>query len=518
MEDFKPLRDQDPSNIGSYAVIRRLGSGGQGTVYLVRTSNGALVALKLLHAHFAGDETAQSRFLREVDAARRVSAYTARVLDLGTHRGVPYVVSEYIPGESLASYISREGPLQSDPLHRLASGTLIALAAIHAGGIVHCDFKPENILLDSDGPRVIDFGIARALDTITSNVSRRIGTPAYMAPEQVDGGKLSPYTDMFAWAATMIFAATGKHAFDGSSLAAIMSQIIAVDPDVSGIPMPLKKVVSASFSKPPKQRPSATEALLWLLEGKSPNRIFRGNIDASRTVIDSTIPAHIFGLQVGVPLRGQARELVTIAYSWRDGRPILIANGAGSASQMWDLATGQQIGEPLAGHTEPVWAVACTVLGDRAVCVTGSADRTARVWDLTTGQQIGEPLAGHTEPVRAVACTALGDRAVCVTGSADRTARVWDLTTGQQIGEPLAGHTLPVYAVACTALGDRAVCVTGSADRTARVWDLTIGQQIGEPLAGHTLPVYAVACTALGGLNVAITGGFDGTVRTWSLG
>ncbi|NVI86391.1 serine/threonine-protein kinase, partial [Actinomadura sp. BRA 177] len=216
MSEPQPLRPWDPQSIGRYHLSGLLGEGGQGSVYLAAL-DGARVAVKLLHPRYAAHDSARGRFMREIQAARLVSDYTAQVLDAGEHQGVPYVVSEYIPGPSLADRVAADGPCAGGELTRLASGTLAALAAIHAAGIVHCDLKPENILLGPDGPRVVDFGIARALETIAPNASRQIGTPAYMAPEQIDAGLIGPHTDMFAWGATLAFAATGTHTFGAAT-------------------------------------------------------------------------------------------------------------------------------------------------------------------------------------------------------------------------------------------------------------------------------------------------------------
>ncbi|WP_171064600.1 serine/threonine-protein kinase [Actinomadura soli] len=255
-----------PTELGGYRLIRVLGEGGQGSVYLGEAPDGTQVAVKVLHSRFNGDGTALERFVREVQAARRVAQFcTARVLEVATAGTTPYIVSEYVPGESLKDLIARDGPRDEGALERLAVGTASALSAIHQAGIMHRDFKPHNVLMGPDGPRVIDFGIARALDTVATDASGLIGTPAYMSPEQITGGRIGFPTDLFSWALTMIYAATGRHAFGGDTIHAMMWRIVNHEPDLNGIPEHLQDLIAAALAKDPSRRPTATEVLLTLL-------------------------------------------------------------------------------------------------------------------------------------------------------------------------------------------------------------------------------------------------------------
>ncbi|MFI6484073.1 serine/threonine-protein kinase [Nonomuraea sp. NPDC050663] len=262
------LTPQDLRQIGPYRVTSVLGRGGQGTVYLGQGSTPEQVAIKVLHAGAAADENARRRFLREAEAARQVAAFcTARVLDTGLVDGRPYIVSEHIPGPSLDLLVRTEGPRSGSGLERLAVATLTALAAIHRAGIIHRDFKPHNVIMGPEGPVVIDFGIARVTDqTATHSV---MGTPVYMAPEQFGGAPITPAADLFSWASSMIYAATGQPAFRGDTFPVIMHAILTREPDLSSVPQELRPALAACLAKDPAARPSAA-TLLRRLTGDEP--------------------------------------------------------------------------------------------------------------------------------------------------------------------------------------------------------------------------------------------------------
>ncbi|NVI91180.1 protein kinase [Actinomadura sp. BRA 177] len=251
----------DPESVGPYRLEYRLGGGGQGTVYLGAASTGEPVAVKLLHPHLVGNDEARTRFVREMQIAERVAPFcTAQVLDSGVVDGRPYIASEFVDGPSLQESVRETGPRGGAALERLAVNTVTALAAIHRAEVVHRDFKPGNVLLGPDGPVVIDFGIARALDLSQSIItSQAVGTPGYMAPEQIREDGTGPEADLFAWAATMVFAATGERPFRGGSIPAVMQAILQDEPVLDGLREPLRTIVRECLAKDPSQRPTAAD-------------------------------------------------------------------------------------------------------------------------------------------------------------------------------------------------------------------------------------------------------------------
>ncbi|MFC5832517.1 serine/threonine protein kinase [Nonomuraea insulae] len=267
MPDLAALRPGDPATVGGYGLSGRLGEGGQGIVYLATARDGTKVALKLLRSDLAGDAEASERFVREVAMARRVAPFcTAQVVETGLYGGRPYIVSEYIDGPTLTDVVREQGPRSGTSLHRLAIGTVTALVAIHQAGIVHRDFKPSNVVLASDGPRVIDFGIAKALDRTSTLTGAVIGTPSFMAPEQLTESVPGPKADLFAWACTLLFAASGRPPFGQDSVPAVVNRILHAEADVSTVADPaLRALVVDCLAKDPARRPSADEALMRLL-------------------------------------------------------------------------------------------------------------------------------------------------------------------------------------------------------------------------------------------------------------
>ncbi|WP_214415825.1 serine/threonine-protein kinase [Sphaerisporangium fuscum] len=268
----EPLRPDDPEHIGPYRLLGRLGQGGMGTVYLAEAPTGRQVAVKVVKAQLTVDEGFAVRFHAEVTNARRVASFcTAQVLDNGNAEdGRPYMVTEYIAGTPLSRQISRYGALEAGTLHGVALGVAAALAAIHVAGLVHRDLKPANVILSMSGPRVIDFGIARALDA-SQGVTRSgelLGTPGWWAPEQVRGEEISPAADVFAWGCLVAYAGNGRHPFGRGDMLALASRVLAGRPDLGTLPAPLDRLVRLATDPEPARRPSAQDLLIALVGGE----------------------------------------------------------------------------------------------------------------------------------------------------------------------------------------------------------------------------------------------------------
>src|SRR6266702_266881 len=266
MPGMLPLRDRDPREVGAYRLLGRLGEGGQGVVFLADSPAGSRAAVKLLPP--TTDPQVRSRFLKEVAAAQRVARFcTAQVLDAGIFERRPFIVTEYVNGPSLVVGVEQLGPPSGAALERISVATLTALGEVHAVGMVHRDFKPANVLLGPDGPVVIDFGLATVPGMTTTGLSGQvaIGTPAFMAPEQLAGERVTAAADMWSWGVTIAFAGTGQLPFKGESLTATAFAILHSDPNVGRLPEPLGSLVHRCLNKDSAIRPSAREALRELV-------------------------------------------------------------------------------------------------------------------------------------------------------------------------------------------------------------------------------------------------------------
>ncbi|MFI1711499.1 serine/threonine-protein kinase [Streptomyces griseoruber] len=260
---MQPLGADEPTAVGPYRLLGRLGSGGMGRVYLGRSAGGRTVAVKIVHPHLALDDEFRTRFRREVEAARRVGgAWTAPVLDADPEAAVPWVATAYAAGPSLAAAVAAHGPLPEHTVRALGAGLAEALAAVHELGLVHRDVKPSNLLLTVDGPLLIDFGIARATDGTASLTSTgvSVGSPGYMAPEQILGRGASGAADVFSFGAVLAYAATGQPPFPGDSSAALLYQVVHEEPALGELaPGLLREVVEDCLAKDPSARPAPGE-------------------------------------------------------------------------------------------------------------------------------------------------------------------------------------------------------------------------------------------------------------------
>ncbi|MEU9856357.1 serine/threonine-protein kinase [Streptomyces sp. NPDC047974] len=281
---FSALDADDPDRVGGYALRARIGAGGMGRVYLAFTPGGRPLAVKVVRPDYAHDPEFRRRFTREIKAARSVMGlYTAPVVDADSDASLPWLATAYVPGPSLAQAVAEHGPLPLPTVFRLIAGVAEGLMAVHACELVHRDLKPANILLADDGPRVIDFGIAHAASATAATVTGlRIGTPAYMAPEQVRGRSAGPPADVFALGNLALYAATGRAAFGEGNNEALFYRILHEEPELDTCPKPLRGLVRRCLAKDPGERPDLARIMPYAADraGHEPSHLARGWLPA----------------------------------------------------------------------------------------------------------------------------------------------------------------------------------------------------------------------------------------------
>ncbi|MBB5779309.1 serine/threonine-protein kinase [Nonomuraea jabiensis] len=562
---FRPLQAGEPTQLGDYRILGGLGEGGQGVVYLAERVSGERVAIKVLHARLARRSEARERFLREVDAAMRVAAFcTARVLDVAVDGDRPYIVSEFVDGSSLEDSVREHGPRSGGALDRIAVSTATALAAIHRAGIVHRDFKPSNVLLGSDGPRVIDFGIARAIDMTATGGS--VGTPSYMAPEVIHGEPAQPASDVFSWAVTVGFAATGRPFFGQDTLPAVMYRILNAQPDLDGVPEPLRALLSRCLAKAPPERPTAAEVLHLLL---GHGQIVTKPVDGDPAAVPpaEAPPAGVApawtpstGMPpAGPPFAGLAGtsapgtppaapttdprrkrskllvvgsvtsvavlvSVIVLALRWGASdspstpTPLATTDIPSATTSVAARPYGRKVAEVTLGDEVNTLAVS-TYTGQRAV-LAGSTKGVAKVWKFGTrpselaklknsgGEETNAAIDVGEVDGQAATFRRLRNGAVIVSG-AERL---------EPLGPTYRGHQKMVYAIAPARVSGKTVLVSGDEAGKIHVWDPKTGKDSGpQPKAAGGDPVFGVATGTMDGHPFAVTASADDTARVWSL-
>lgn len=257
------LRGDDPKRVGDYTLLHRLGQGGMGSVYLGRTRAGRPIAVKVARAELVAEPGFRERFRREVGMARQVGGFwTGAVVDADPEAPRPWLATEYIPGPTLQEAVAEAGALDERAALRLAAGLAEALSAIHKTGLVHRDLKPSNVLLDRDGPRVIDFGIAHAVRaTALTSPGDLFGTPGFLSPEQITGAPVGPASDIFALGAVLVFATTATGPFGNGDVATLLYRTAHSEPDLSGVPGTAREVSAKCLHRDPERRPGPQELL-----------------------------------------------------------------------------------------------------------------------------------------------------------------------------------------------------------------------------------------------------------------
>ena len=563
---FRPLLAGEPTRLGDYHVVGGLGEGGQGVVYLAEHASGERVAIKVLHARLAGRSEARERFLREVDAAMRVAAFcTARVLDVAVDGDRPYIVSEFVDGPSLQDSVREHGPRSGGALDRIAVSTATALAAIHRAGIVHRDFKPSNVLLGSDGPRVIDFGIARAVDVTATAGS--VGTPAYMAPEVIHGEPALPASDVFSWAVTVGFAATGRPAFGQDTLPAVMYRILNDQPQLDGVPEPLRALLVRCLAKAPRERPTSAEALHLLLgHDQSVTR----PVGADPGAAPPAGAAHAWPSSTGRPPAGppvaepaatpalgapptegappaalitdprgkRSRLLVVgsavsvavlvsvLVVTLREGASDSPATPMPSATAGVPSATagvaarpyGRRMARVTLGGEVNSLAVS-TYVGQRAV-LAGSTKGVARAWKFDTRpSELAElRTAGGEETDAAIDVGEVDGQAAAFRRLRNGGVIVSRADSTEPLGPTYRGHRKMVYTIASAQVSGKTVLVSGDEAGKVHVWDPTTGKDSGpQPKAAGGDPVFGVATGTIDGHPFAVTASADDTAQVWNL-
>ncbi|MCX4957474.1 protein kinase domain-containing protein [Streptomyces virginiae] len=269
---LSPLTHDDPQELGGFGLLARLGSGGMGTVYLARSAAGRTVALKTVHARLAADATFRTRFRLEADAARVIGdRYGARVFAADALAATPWLATEYVIGPQLDEAVGLAGPLPEPCVRALGADLARALGQLHRSDVVHRDLKPSNVMVTAAGPKVIDFGIARALgDERLTRTGAAAGTPAFMSPEQAGGLEHSPAGDVFALAGVLVFAACGHGPFGGGRAADLLYRVRYAEPDLGGVPAALAPVLARCLDKDPARRPTTAELAELLAPGDGP--------------------------------------------------------------------------------------------------------------------------------------------------------------------------------------------------------------------------------------------------------
>jgi outer membrane protein assembly factor BamB len=467
---MRPLTPQDPRRVGEFALRARLGAGGMGHVYLGHSPAGRAVALKVCHPDLAADPAFVARFAREVAAARAVNGlFTAPVIAAGPDDDPPWLATAYVPGPSLLDTVRTDGPLPEAAVWRLAAGLAEALLAIHDRGLVHRDLKPTNILLAADGPRVIDFGIARALDGVgltTAGVT--LGAPSYMSPEQARGLRAGPASDVFSLGSVLVFATCGNVPFGDGDPPAVLHRVVHAPPVLDGVPEPLRGLVAACLAKNPDDRPAppwllracqavaprndGTTTSFWPPEVAALITRYEGGSD--QAVPPGETPPGTLPRGIGRrrALAGAAGVCVAglAAVGWGIDRR-LTAHPRPAA--LWSYQTGGPVssGAVISGDTVYIGS------GDHNVYALDTADGRARTVLRTSGAVSG-------------ALALAGD--LLVAGSADGTIYARSITAGTSWTHPTGGPVLSAPAV-----GSGAVYI-GSDDHFVYALDARTGRRL----------------------------------------
>ncbi|MDL4775228.1 WD40 repeat domain-containing serine/threonine protein kinase [Actinomadura xylanilytica] len=483
---MRPLAASDPERVGHYRMLAELGRGGMGRVLLGSAPDGRPVAVKLMHARLTGASGFRERFRAEVAATRRVSgAYTAAVLDADADAPTPWLASVYVPGPSLRDAVRAAGPLPEPAVLRLAAGLAAALVEIHRAGLVHRDLKPSNVLLAADGPKVIDFGVARAAegDGGEGQTGVLAGTPGYMSPEQAEEGSATAAGDVFSLGSVLVYACTGRGPFDGPGPAQALYNVVHAEPDLSAVPDRLRPAVAACLAKDPAGRPAPTR-LATMAGAVAPAAqpwppAVQRMIDERRawigwapgpepvaTLVDTRRPRSGLFTALVSP-RGALVAGGVLAACAAVATALVVAPWSGSAARS-DPGAHRSAAPPqsrsLRGHTASVRDLVFTP--DGRTVASASDDATVRLWNVADGKQRRAPL-DHPDGVNALAISHGGS--VLYTAGDDGDLRLFPMSGKGEPGD-LDIDLGPLTSLALSP--DGRVLATSNTDQSVRLWDL----------------------------------------------
>lgn len=535
---MQELQGGYPLQIGPYRLKGRLGAGGMGKVFLGRSPGGRLVAVKVIREELAGDAEFRARFRREVARARMVSGlFTAPVVDADLDGPVPWLATAYVPGPSLTAAVAGHGQLPAESVLALAAALAEGLAAIHAAGVVHRDLKPSNVLLAADGPRIIDFGIARATEeTALTQTGLVMGSPGFMSPEQAQGRDVGPASDVFSLGAVLTFSATGGGPFGKGAADALIYRVVHGAPDLERVPGQLRAVVGRCLAKEPGRRPTPAQLLAelggadltadWLPApiartlpptlAETPNdaaTITSSRLDqhpqtALPTPADEAAPA-------GRPPRARPEPagsvLARLEHETRVTDLVFSPDGAkmatvsGETVRLWET-----IPRELGRLRHPHYVRGVAFSPDGALVVTRTSGpafgwHAVTLWDAAAGTERAQ--LRHRHLVSAATFSPDGTRIATVIGG-DKAARLWDPAGGQEIAQLRHGST--VSQLLFSPDGTRVVMLGPSA-KGASLWDTVTGREVTR--IRHARPVKAVKFSP--DSTRLVTFSEEGVTRLW---
>ena len=498
-----PLQAGEPGQVGPFRLLGGLGEGGMGRVFLGESPGGRMVAVKVVHPHYASDPEFRRRFAREVAAARQVGGFhTAAVVDADPEADPPWMATAYIPGPSLAQAVASGGPLDEARVRRLGAALAEGLAAIHDCGLIHRDLKPSNVILADDGPRIIDFGIARSASaTALTRSSVAIGTLRYMSPEQLNSQELTSLSDVFSLGVVLAFAATGHDPFQAPTMAAVITRILTSPPDLDPLLGDLRAVIADCLAKDPGCRPVPRDLLARFSRPapRDPTAVVAPAPALAPDTVSEVVPSpesrptESEGPAVDTAQEQRPQPAPTPAHRRSRRRTGLIAVAAalvGLASVgIYYLLVNQTPGSSAAAVlTDPAGEpIASAAFGPGGVLAAGDDSGTTYLWNVTTDKVT----ATLRNPVgKMVDSLAFGPGGVLATGDNNGSTYLWNTATGKvtaTFADPASEGADSV------AFGPGDMLATGDWNGSTYLWNTVTGKLIATLISSSSQGVDSVA-------------------------